>query len=184
MNLKRRMTMACLLIIGGLYGCDGSYQIERENVERQDIMYAKNQPPPMFDWSLERHLMTELYSARNKAVATYSYVRNQYNGKVMSWCPSIGFPIPANAQLTNPQKVVHSNGGVVSQAEPNGLYTSPSTSGTYVMCVNKEGKVVPRYYEQHVEAYLVSMVEKNGILEEVIGAKPSLTIDPKIKIRR
>jgi hypothetical protein len=40
----------------------------------------------VFDWSLERHLLTELYKVRNNAVATYSYVRNQYTGKILSCC--------------------------------------------------------------------------------------------------
>lgn len=155
---------------------------ERADVERAQTQIVRNQPPPQFDFSLERHLLTELYKARNNAVATYSYVRNQYTGKVTSWCPSIGFPIPADTQLTNPVKPgIENNAGsyVIEQAEPNGLYTSKNTRGTYVMCVNREGKVEPRYHEADVEAYLTPMREENGMLVAVEGAKPAFTIDPK-----
>jgi hypothetical protein len=161
----------------GEAGCDGdSRQKEREIVERQDKRYIETQPPPSFDWSLERHMFTQLYEARNKSVATFSYVRNQYTGKVMSWCASLGFPIPANTQLTNPMKLAYDH-TPVPQSEPNGLYSSPSTRGTYVMCVRKGGKVVPRYYEQDVETYVTPMVERDGQLVEAEGVAPSLEID-------
>lgn len=171
------------LITMGISKCNNeSDRKEREDVERSQLQLVRNQPSPQFDWSLERHLLTELYKARNNAVATYSYVRNQFTGKVTSWCPSIGYPIPADTQLTNPLKPAYPNNsqsGIVEQNEPNGLYTSKNTRGTYVMCVNKEGKVVPRYHEADVEAYLVPMREEGGMLVEVEGSKPTFVIDPK-----
>lgn len=157
---------------------------ERAAVNQQQQLYVDAQPAPVFDWSLERHLLIELYKARNSAVATYSYVRNQYTGKILSSCPSIGFPISAATQLTNPSQAEwHYSQGVGSavlpQPEPNGLFTPSESRGTYVMCLNKDGQVTPRYYEADVEAFVTPMREVNGELVEVEGAKPSLTIDPK-----
>jgi hypothetical protein len=160
-------------------GCD-STEKEHNTVERQQQIYVNNQPAPTFNWGLERHLMIELYTTRNKVTSTFTYVRNQYTGKVMSWCPSIGFPIPANTQLTNPHYWA-GTGVSLDQAEPNGLFSSPSTRGTYVMCVDKDGNVVPRYYEQDVETYAIPMKEVNGELVEVEGAIPSIMISPTQK---
>ncbi len=157
---------------------------ERAVVNRQQDLYVANQPAPIFDWSLERHLLTELYKARNNAVATYSYVRNQYTGKILSSCPSIGFPISAATQLTNPSMTdrhgsQYDGGNVVlPQPEPNGLFSPAESRGTYVMCLNKDGKVEPRYYEEDVEAFVTPMHEQDGQLVPVEGAKASITIDP------
>lgn len=170
------------LLLALLTSCsDEDVSREKADVKRQQLIYVTNQPPPTFDWSLERHLMTQLYRARNSAVATYSYIRNQYTGKVTSWCPSMGYPIPADTQLTNPLQIVYHSqhgSGVIEQAEPNGMYTSKNTRGTFVMCVDKEGMVVPRYHEQDAEAYLTPMREVNGMLVEVEGFKPAFRIDP------
>lgn len=161
-----------------LQGCDSSGVREEQDVERQQMLYVRNQPSPQFDWSLERHLLVELYTARNRAVATYTYVRNQFTGKIMSWCPSIGFPISAATQLSNTMKSYNSQ-FALPQAEPNGLYSPTSSRGAWVMCLNKDGKVAPRYYEQDIEAYVFPMEEKDGMLVEAAGSTPSIVIDPK-----
>jgi hypothetical protein len=161
-----------------------SVKQEANVVEKQQSIYVNTQPVPVFDWSLERHLMTELYKARNNAVATYTYVRNQYTGKILSSCPSIGFPISAATQLTSPSRTEEhwgqAGGGnvVIPQPEPNGLFSPPESRGTYVMCLNKDGKVEPRYYEEDVEAFVTPMREVDGQLVPVEGAKASITIDP------
>lgn len=157
------MTKKLLLLIPLLLfaGCtDTANSKEADDVDRQQKIYVDSQPAPFFDWSLERHMLIELYKARNNAVVTYSYVRN-LNGQVIFSCKSIGFPIPSNTQLTNPAIVtnggnqVHTGTGNVTlpQAEPNGTYTSPSTAGTYLFCLNDDGSVSPSYFEAPVEAH-------------------------------
>ena len=140
---------------------------EAAKVDTQQNIYIDNQPAPIFDWSLERHVMVELYKARNNAVQTYSYVRN-FQGQVIFSCKSIGFPIPANDQITNSQRTVEGNTTgeftAISQAEPNGLYTSPSTSGTYVFCVNSDGTVSPSYFEANVETHLSPLSKDDSTL--------------------
>lgn len=169
-----------LLICGFAFdgdGCNGANDKEARVVERQQDVYVRNQPAPAFDFSLDRYLMIELYKARNTSVATYSYVQSEYSGKVLWWCPSIGFPIPANTQLTNPTA---RDGGssvvVLPQAEPNGLYSSPSTTGTYVMCLDETGAVAPRYEERPVMASLQPLHEVGGELVPVLGKAASFHI--------
>lgn len=187
--MKYRILLPLIFLI---FAANGSCEVpqsanskERNIVNQQQELYVNNQPVPVFDWSLERHLMTELYKARNNAVSTYSYIRNQYTGKILSSCPSIGFPISAATQLTNPQAIEWRQGngsytsGVISQPEPNGMFSPPESRGTYVMCVNEDGQVEPRYYEEDVETYVTPMQEVDGQLVKIKGAKATITINPK-----
>jgi hypothetical protein len=157
--------------------CDSDHH-EREDVERQQMLYVQNQPPPFFNWSLERHLMIQLYKARNERVPTYSYVVAPLTGKVVTSCPSLGYPIPATTQLTNPLKP-SGNGYALPQAEPNGLYTPPATHGTWVMCLGPEGKVEPSYWELDVLTFPRPMKEVDGRLVPLEGGVSSLSIDVK-----
>ncbi len=171
-----------LLGIVGLIACgaSNSYDAESNVVDNQQDVYTKNQPVPVFDYSLPRNLMTQLYVVKNKAVATYSYVQSDYTGKILWQCASIGYPIPANTQLTNPSRVDRTYSEqypVIPQPEPDGLYSSPSTTGTYVMCTDGSG-LAPRYEERPVFVSPVPLHEVNGELIPVPGAHSSFTIDP------
>ena len=159
-----------LLVPFLLAACGGGADTqEAAMVNAQQEIYTKTQPPPFFNHSLQRQLMIDLYKAMNSSVATYTYVINQYTGKPYFFCPSIGFPIPANTELTNPSAVAwpfgpeRSHGYVLPQAEPNGLYSSPSTSGTYVMCTNGDGTVSPQYFEQDVSTFTQPMNFSGGV---------------------
>ena len=169
MQLKKLLLLSLIGIIGlGVAGCSmgNANSNEADKVNAQQSVYVNNQPAPTFDWSLERHIMVELYKARNSAVQTFSYVRN-WQGQIIFSCKSIGFPLPANDQITNPQTQVYSSSyqsPVISQAEPNGLYTSPSTSGTYVFCINSDGSVSPSYFEANVETHLSPLSTDGGKL--------------------
>ena len=102
MQLKKILLVSLLLLIAvGTSACSTTANSnEAAKVNAQQDIYVNNQPAPTFDWSLERHVMVELYKARNNAVQTYSYIRN-FQGQVVFSCKSIGFPLPANDQLTN-----------------------------------------------------------------------------------
>ncbi len=159
-------------------GCqDASDRKENNDVERQQAVYVESQPTPFFDWSLERHLMTKLYEARNKAAATYSYVVSPYTNRLMWSCSSLGYPIPATTQLTNPMKWA-AQGATLPQAEPNGLYSPPSTSATWVMCLGPDGNVEPVYMEDNVMAFPRPMKMSDGVLVPVEGQNASISIDP------
>lgn len=174
--------MIALVVVAGftLSGCtyDDAASKESNQVAQQQKIYVDNQPVPAFDWSLERHVFTEIYKARNNAVITYSYVRN-LNGQVYFKCKSIGFPLASNMQLTAPESEIYQHAGysILPQAEPNGLFSSPSTSGTYVMCLNSDGTVSPAYFEDNVETHMSPL---NDMGLETIGDS-TLKIDIKKK---
>lgn len=151
---------------------------ERQAVNRQQETFLRSQPTPVFEWSLERSLMIQLYNARNARTLTYSYVIHPHTGQLIMSCESMGFPIPATVQLTNPQTIVENTRGTttIAQAEPNGLYAPPSTNATWVMCIAPNGGVEPRYVENDVIATVRPMEMQNGQLVPVANGRASLTL--------
>lgn len=136
---------------------------DAERVQKQQSQYEKGQPIPAFDWSLERHLVIELYRVRNQKAATHSVWRSNY-GLIEGDCPSYGYGIPYDTSLTNPlAPTVHTYdpvGGrwaqashVVEQAEPNGVFASKNTAATWVMCLGAGGNIEPVYVETKVTVY-------------------------------
>jgi len=134
-----------------LMGCDGQERKDRQLVARQQSQYAASQPVPAFDWSLERHLLIQLYQLRNKKVATHSVWRSD-RGLIEGDCASIGFGMPYDTSITNPLKRSY-EGAVIEQAEPNGIYASKNTTATWVMCASASGMIEPVYVETKVTVY-------------------------------
>lgn len=157
MNRKYLLVISVVFLSIGVFGCLGNSETkDAAGVDEQQSRYQTAQPVPKFDWSLERQLAIELYEARNERVATHTVWRSDY-GMIEGDCPSIGYPLPYDVQLTNPLRVAYTSGGaVIEQAEPNGLFSSKSTSATWVRCITKvNGKVMesPVYIEGKVTAY-------------------------------
>lgn len=170
-----------LALVPLVTGCEretAANEEERNSVNAQQEVFLRNQPTPRFDWSLERSLMIQLYQARNTRTMTYTYVLNSYNGSILMSCPSLGFPIPATTQLTNPQTIAHGYQSIttIDQAEPNGMYAPPSTHGTWVMCLADDGNVEPRYVENDVLTSVRPLRMVDGQLVPVENQTPSLTL--------
>ena len=90
----------CVLVIATLaivVGCEVTSQPtevrDAKRVQQQQSQYEKSQPIPVFDWSLERHLVIELYKIRNQKAVTHSVWRSDY-GLIEGDCPSYGYGIP------------------------------------------------------------------------------------------
>ena len=150
-----------LLIIAFLSSCEDSQETkDLKNVDKQQGQYAIGQPIPAFDWSLERHLIIELYNIRNRKVATHAVWRSDF-GLIEGDCACMGFGIPYDTSLTNPLRATdedqagHGNNGLttIEQPEPNGIFASKNTSATWVMCVGKGGQIEPVYVEAKVTIY-------------------------------
>ena len=90
-------------LVFSLSGClpDSQETKDQKMVQRQQGQYAKAQPVPVFDWSLERDLIVKLYQIRNQKLATHSVWRSDY-GMIEGDCPSMGYGIPYDTSLTNP----------------------------------------------------------------------------------
>jgi hypothetical protein len=182
-----------VILTAGQSGCDGepqpasAAQMEQRSQNLQMEQFLRNQPVPSFDWSLERHMLIQLYTARQKATNTFSVVQSEFTGKILWECASIGFPLPYATQLTNPMQVsgdTHCGGqcGVsavaIGQQEPNGLFPPATADGTWVPCVDDKGKITPVYEERKVTTFLRPVIEKDGTLVPDPASKPSLSIEP------
>ena len=156
MDKKYIYVIFIMILSVSFLGCETAETRDAHNVDEQQSQYQISQPTHKYDWSLERQLAIELYDARNERVATHTVWRSDY-GMIEGDCPSIGYPLPYDVQLTNPLRVANTGGGaVIEQAEPNGLFSSKSTSATWVRCVVKvNGKAMesPVYIEGKVTAY-------------------------------
>lgn len=136
-------------------------------VERAQGQLTKAQPIPVYQWSLERDLVIQLYNTRNMKALTHSVWRDF--GEIEGDCPSIGFGIPYDTSLTNPlvatntnqkgQSHSHSGGALASieQPEPNGIFASKNTAATWVMCAGAGGTIEPIYTESKVSVYPYSV---------------------------
>lgn len=90
----------------------------------------------------EKRVYKDIYELRDRPnLVTYTYITDM-NGGLHKICDSIGFGISESTQYTSPEKLVSNEGyrdGAyakipVPQADPNGLFSSPSSNGTWVMC--------------------------------------------------
>lgn len=157
MKHLRNLVLAFLAVaVLALAGCqtDNTEYRDKEAVQSQQAQYQKAQPIPRYDWSIERELVIKLYNLRNEKVATHSVWRSN-SGVVEGDCPSMGFGIPYDTSLTNPEQAYSNGRGMTSigQAEPNGIFASTNTSATWVMCVGKAGQLEPIYVESKVTVY-------------------------------
>ena len=113
----------------------------------------------------EKRNLKMIYELRDQAnLVTYTYYLDLNGGK-HKVCPatSVGYPFPYATQYTAPKvpKMAYplwpdGTGGsgmsyTADQPEPNGLYMPASADGTWVICLNPDGKnLSPIYIEPKV----------------------------------
>ncbi len=111
------------------------------------------QPVPEFTWSQLRQNLIDITKSQADTTQTTAFFFNMGVQNPVAVCPSIGFPIPTTAQLTNPNQAVRvgtaGDRHVLPQVEQTGVYTGDST-GTYVICVDAEGNAYAQYWEGFV----------------------------------
>ena len=182
----KKFTILLLLLfapaLGGCFDQNSATRKEQAAVQRQQSQYLIAQPVPGYDWSLERHLVIQLYNTRNQRVATHSVWRSNY-GVIEGHCASMGYGIPYDTSLTNPLQGQHVAGksGVISvgQAEPNGVFASTATAATWVMCVGNAGRIEPHYIETKVTVYPYPVKVDYATNRVAKAGKASVTISAK-----
>lgn len=188
MKSKIKAAIAILTIgLIGLSACDDQKGSNTQNKEtdiatEQQDQFLQAQPIPSYNWSQLRQNLIEIETAQANTTATTSFMfllaGVGESGPMVHSCPSIGFPIPATYQLTNPEKPLKINlsgGGVandvvtVSQLEPTGVYTG-DTTGTYVMCVDSNGKAYAFYHEGYVSTVSWDTVKGEIVMDGASSA--------------
>ena len=178
---KLTLAIAVTAVAFSLTACKESQRkADAKATERQLTQYAIGQPLPAFDWSMERHMVIELYRLRNTEVATHTVWRSD-RGTIEGDCPSMGFGIPYSTSLTNPLKLSHNyrDSSVIEQAEINGVFPSKNTSATWTMCTNDIGSLEPIYIESRVTVYPYPVTVDYETNRVIKAGKASATISSK-----
>lgn len=198
MKKTLRALLVAVLLLSSLVLLAGCGEASKESkntaavqnvVAAQDTIYNTNQPIPLFNYSIPRDLWIQYYKATTSGtIRTWSVVVSDY-GKPLFYTPSIGMPIPAGTQLTNPNKLSNlwttspAGGyedimGTLPQDEPNGLYTDPNTNATIIMTVDGNGQVAPVYSEPKVMSFPFPVhQDANGMWVRDTDATSSLKLD-------
>lgn len=158
------LLIASTFFFGFSDGCNGggAEQKDREVVDKQQDHYGKVQPVHFYDHSIPRDIVIQIYDiVTTESRSTYTVIET-ITGQIKFYGPSIGYGIPADVQLTNPLKPAYENisSPVIEQAEPNGLFSSKNTDGTWVCFVDKNGDVAPIYTEHKVTTYPFAVVRQ------------------------
>lgn len=153
----KRFVLAVALLFAAASVAAGCGSLSGQSLEtKQQAQDTKSlllaQPVPHFNYSQLRQNLIELETAQANGVQTTSFFFNQGVRDPIGQCPSIGAPIATTTELTNPQQVVGNTHGNTSigQMDPTGAYTGQST-GTYVMCIDGNGKTYANYWEGFVQ---------------------------------
>ncbi|RLB87181.1 MAG: hypothetical protein DRH10_09545 [Deltaproteobacteria bacterium] len=146
------------ILFSFILGCrETQEERDREVVNKQQAHYAKVQPLPFYDYSIPRDIMIQIYNVVTQESRNTYTVIETITGQTKFHGPSIGYGIPADVSLTNPKRPAFSkaynNGEVIDQAEPNGLFSSKNTDGTWVLFIDKNGDITPVYTEHKVTTY-------------------------------
>jgi hypothetical protein len=164
--LKRFLSFAftlllCTVLGVGLVACDPvttSDSNAAKTVEANTSTVIEKHGIPIITNGTDYRTAKEMYELRDRAsFATYSYVLNKTTGGMVCVARSVGYPMPASVQISNPEKFVtwYSGGALVlPQAEPNGLFMPTGLSATYQKVINpNNGEVTMGSFESNVNTY-------------------------------
>lgn len=161
MNRKIIVILAALSAAVGLAACSSGNNSTVKAEQKQQTLITRqleqNQPVPDIKFSQLRQNLIEIKLAEAKGVQTTSFFFQMGDKNPVFSCPSIGAPIDAGDQLTNPTQVVHDNWNsdhhvlTVDQMDPTGEYSSGSgNGGTYAICIDGNGDEFAQYWEGQV----------------------------------
>lgn len=135
-----------LMLMGATNSCEVSNTADAHDQEvtaQQQEYFSKAIPVPQLSNSIQRQMMVYWYKMLdNPNLVMYTTITSQ-TGTVLSQLVTRGPCIPADTQLTNPEKIaVESTYGVATlpQPEPNGLFMGDGSNGT--LCFTTNGNVV------------------------------------------
>ncbi|WP_144106698.1 hypothetical protein [Paraburkholderia sp. BCC1886] len=135
---------------------DQSDSDKQQQQQQAQASAASNQAvgfPAILNFT-EKRIFKEILEKRDTPnFTTYTYFVGMHNEHT-PLCRSVGYGIPESEQYTNPEYIAYASTQVgvdnLPQADPNGLYSSPSANGTWIMCLFKDGNVLPVRSEPNV----------------------------------
>lgn len=163
-TMKRYMILLVVAFtsLGASTSCYQVNEAEEAQREATESIQAEAQAqvgmPDIFNFT-ERRQMKDILELRDKPdLLTFTYIVNM-DGDLLPLCRSIGYGLPYSVQYTNPSSISRrawgsgavSEGMVLPQPDPNGLYMPEGLSATWVLCVDPgSGKPDPVYVEPSI----------------------------------
>lgn len=132
---------------------------QQEELSKQAIMSVGL---PNISNFYEKKTLKKIIEMRdNPKLVNYLYTRNDMTGKWIYEGKCIGFGIPYTTQYTNPEKIAITNDidlgnylgditNTIPQADPNGLYSVPNGTATWVIKVGDKGQQTIEYIESEI----------------------------------
>lgn len=161
--MKKFLLIATLLAT--FVGCEEptisktSTEIERERQEELSKQAIESVGLPNISNFYEKKTLKKILEMRdNPKLINYFYTKNEMTGKWVYEGKCIGFGISYTTQYTNPEKMGHLDGGeygarnpyTLPQADPNGLYSVPNGTATWIMRVTDNGDTIVDYIESEI----------------------------------
>lgn len=147
----------CFTLISILVGCiDEQYDSREKEAKKQEElsrMAIESVGLPNISNFYEKKTLKKILEMRdNPKVINYLYTRNNMTGKWIYEGKCVGFGIPYTTQYTNPEVKVTGNYGNITlpQADPNGLYSVPNGTATWVIKVGDKGQQTIEYIESEI----------------------------------
>lgn len=169
-NRKRTGAVAAIAIVMALLlaSCGSMFQDEKaksagDGIKDQQKSIAisqdrqnKTQPIPSYSYSEIRQVLLDVQEIQAKGAASTSVGYLEGVG-IVWWCPSRGVPVSDGFQLTPTKQWVDLPGDKtrewkeVDQGESPGYYNTGTSSGTYVLCLDDNGKPFLKYWEGYID---------------------------------
>ena len=129
--------VAALMLVAFMTQAGGCEDTDSKQSQAQENMLAQADNAigmPAITNFQERRELKQILELRDQAIPTITYLFDM-NGHLHKFCDSVGYPIPASTQYTNPSREAGGN-SILPQADPNGLFSGSSSEATYAMCLN------------------------------------------------
>lgn len=159
--MKKLLMLVSVLVL--LIGCEEveatktSTQIESQKQEELSRQAMLAVDLPNIKNFYEKKTYKKILEMRdNPKLINFLYTKNEMTGKWVYEGKCIGFGIPYSTQYTNPQKMGfrgNSQWGshyTIPQADPNGLYSTPNGTATWVIKVDDNGLQTVEYIESEI----------------------------------
>lgn len=144
---KPLLIVLCAFVLVGCTDIEPSSNQRMNEIQEKHLQESVSQLglPAITNWR-EKRTFKMIYELRDKTdLVTYTYITAQASGDLKFLCESIGFPINDATGYSSPENVSYFKAGgaihviPLQQAEPNGLFTPPTSNSYWVMCIDKIG---------------------------------------------
>jgi hypothetical protein len=174
---------------GGPSGAGSKANNSESQAQGQDSYnMVTNQPVPIFKTSQMRATASDVETIQANGEDTTTFFFNLGIQNPIFSCTSRGMPVPADAQLTNPDQTQWNTEGssgvasaVTSQMDPTGVYTG-ATTGTNVLCLDNKGQEYIQYWEGFVDSVSGAATWNNNSHQvQLLGQPDTLPASSQIK---